>query len=98
MNNTDYKTRSSELQGDLRTWMQTHAGDNSEQLARLRKNLRTARDRELTPRQRQLVRLYYDEGMNMTQIAQDLNINRSTVSRTIARARARLYRCLRYSL
>ena len=30
--------------------------------------------------------------------ARELGLNRSTVSRTLRRAKARLYRCLRYSL
>lgn len=34
----------------------------------------------------------------MTQIAQTLGVNCSTVSRTIRRAKQRLYRCLRYCL
>ena len=65
---------------------------------RLRRNLRQARERELTPRQRQMVALYYDRGLNMVQIARRLGVNRSTVSRTLRRARERLYRYLRYGL
>ena len=34
----------------------------------------------------------------MPQIARALDLNRSTVSRTLRRARERLYRCLRYTL
>lgn len=97
MENTGFRTRSSEIPGDLQIWIQDHAGDNSEQIDRLRRNLRKARKQELTPRQAQMLRLYFDEGENMTQIAQKLGINRSTVSRTISRAKARLYRCLRYT-
>ena len=67
-------------------------------MARLRRNLRKARQQELTPRQREMVRLYYDEGMTMPQIGELLGVNRSTVSRTLRRAKNRLYRCLRYSL
>ncbi len=36
--------------------------------------------------------------MNIPQIADELGVNRSTVSRTLSRARDRLYRCLRYAL
>ena len=97
MKNTSYKTRSGEITGDLQLWLREHAEDNSDQLARLRRNLRLARARELTPRQAQLLTLYFDQGKNMTQIAQELQINRSSVSRTIARAKQRLYRCLRYT-
>ena len=53
---------------------------------------------ELTPRQKQMLELYFDQGMNMPQIARALDLNRSTVSRTLRRARERLYRCLRYTL
>ena len=102
MKNTRYEgpfdTRASEWIGDLTVWNREHAADNSERLERLRRNLRQARERELTPRQRQLVALYYDQGMNIPQIARELGLNRSTVSRTLRRAKDRLYRCLRYSL
>ncbi len=93
-----YDTRSSEWIGDLTVWARQNAEDNSERLERLRRSLRQARERELTPRQRQLLELYYDRGMNIPQIAEELSVNRSTVSRTLRRARDRLYRCLRYAL
>lgn len=98
MNNIPFDTRASEWIGDLTVWNRAHAQDNAEQLDRLRRNLRRARELELTPRQRQMVELYYDQGMNIPQIAQELGVNRSTVSRTLRRARDRLYRCLRYAL
>lgn len=93
-----FDTRASEWMGDLAAWTRENAGDNSERLERLRRNLRRARERELTPRQRQLLELYYDQGMTIPQIAEELGLNRSTVSRTLRRARDRLYRCLRYAL
>ena len=45
-----------------------------------------------------MVSLYYDQGMTIPQIAEQLGLNRSTVSRTLRRARERLYRFLQYSL
>lgn len=102
MRNTRYEgpfdTRASEWIGDLTVWNRQNAADNSERLERLRRNLRQAREQELTPRQRQLLELYYDQGMTIPQIAEELGLNRSTVSRTLRRARDRLYRCLRYAL
>lgn len=98
MNHTPFNTRASEWQGDLTVWLQESAGDNSERLERLRRNLRRAREEELTPRQRELLELYFDQGMTIPQIARRLSLNRSTVSRTIRRAKERLYRCLRYTL
>ncbi|MGI5954450.1 sigma-70 family RNA polymerase sigma factor [uncultured Oscillibacter sp.] len=98
MANRTFDTRSSEWLGDMTVWLRDNANTNSELLTRLRQNLRRARQQELTPRQQQVLTLYYDQGMNMTQIAQTLGVNCSTVSRTIRRAKQRLYRCLRYCL
>ena len=98
MANRTFDTRSSEWLGDMTVWLRDNANTNSELLIRLRQNLRRARQQELTPRQQQVLTLYYDQGMNMTQSAQTLGVNCSTVSRTIRRAKQRLYRCLRYCL
>ena len=98
MRDTRFDSRSSEWIGDMTVWLRDHAEDNSDQLERLRRNLRRAREQELTPRQREILALYYDRGLKMPQIARKLGINRSTVSRTVKRARERLYRCLRYAL
>ncbi|MEG1658909.1 MAG: sigma-70 family RNA polymerase sigma factor [Oscillibacter sp.] len=93
-----FNSRGGEWIGDMSAWMRENAEDNTVQMDRLRRNLRKAREEELTPRQRELLDLYYDQGMNMPQIAAHLGINRSTVSRTIWRAKQRLYQCLRYGL
>ena len=98
MYRTDAKTRSSEWIGDLAVWLLDHAGTNDPQLERLRRNLQLARQQELTPRQLQVLNLYFGEGMNIPSIARELGVNPSTVSRTLGRARRRLYRWLRYGL
>ena len=72
MANRTFDTRSSEWLGDMTVWLRDNANTNSELLTRLRQNLRRARQQELTPRQQQVLTLYYDQGMNMTQIAQTL--------------------------
>ena len=59
-------------------------------------NMAVALEEELTPRQQQMVHMYYIDQMLMRDIARALHVNVSTVSRTIARGRARLKRCLRY--
>lgn len=58
----------------------------------IQKALRT----ELTPRQRECVERYYLRQMCMQDIADELGVNVSTVSRTIRRGRVKLRRCLRY--
>ena len=98
MNATRFDTRSSEWAGDMTVWLQEQANDNQEQMERLRRNLRRAREQELTPRQQQVLTLRYEQNMNGAEIARMLGLNRSTVSRTIRRAQERLRRCLQYAL
>lgn len=98
MKGTPYSIRNNEVYGDMAAWAAAHAGDNENDLRRLRRNLRLARDEELTARQREMLRLHYEEALNVTQIAGRLGVSKSTVSRTLARAQRRLYKCLRYGL
>ena len=62
------------------------------QLRRLRRVI----EQELTDKQRQTLIAYYFQNKTMTQIAQEQQVNRSTVCRTLHRAEARIRRCLRY--
>lgn len=93
-----FPNRASEWIGDMTVWRRENDPDNSERLARLRRQLRLARERELTARQRQFLDLYFDQGLTMTQIAADTGVAVSTVSRTLARAKRRLRRALQYAL
>ena len=97
MSNTPFNSRSSEWIGDLTVYRRETAEDNELQLERLRRNLRQARALELTPRQQQVLELRYDRQMSVTEIARELRVCPSTVSRTLRRARERLRRCLRYA-
>jgi RNA polymerase sigma factor (sigma-70 family) len=97
MRTTRFDTRSSEWIGDMTVWMRENAEDNALQLERMKRNLRIAREKELTPRQRCMLELYYDQQMSVTEIAQELRVNVSTVSRTLQRARNRLRSYLQYS-
>ena len=97
MRDTRFDTRSSEWIGDMVVYRRETAEDNALQMERLRRNLRQARERELTPRQRQLLELHYDRQLSVTEIARELGVHPSTVSRTLKRARQRLQRCLRYT-
>ena len=98
MRNTPFDTRSSEWIGDMTVYLRETGEDNSLQLERLRRNLRRAREAELTDRQRQLLERHYDQRLPVTEIARRLGVHTSTVSRTLERARQRLRRCLRYTL
>ena len=66
-------------------------------LRRLRRRLPDAMA-ELTPRQRQMVDMQFQEELTVTEIARRLGVNKSTVSRCLRRARQRLYSRLRFTL
>ena len=78
--------------------MEGRNDDNHLQLERLLRNLPLAVEQELTPRQRQILRMRYSSGMRNVEIARALGVNKSTVTRTRNRAVERLFRTLRYSL
>ena len=82
----------------LHVWRRSENGDNSPRLERLSHNLPLALKQELTPCQRRMVEMRYFQNMRVTDIAAELGISKSSVSRTLRRAQDRLYRSLRYSL
>lgn len=73
-----------------------YGGDNGDSRRALMRNLRTAMKDELTPRQLYMMKLYFVDGLKMHCIAEELGINKSTVSRTLTRGKARLRKCLKY--
>ena len=77
MNTIHSKKRSRLLLADLAAWERENGEDNALRLERLRRNLRQARLQELTGRQQQVLTLFFDEQMNMTEIAAALGIHRS---------------------
>lgn len=52
---------------------------------------------ELTYAQKLYITAYFIDGLNMQEIGEKYGVNKSTVSRTIARGEKRLFRALRYS-
>ena len=66
--------------------------DRATQLSRVRRVIQ----RELSPRQRQIVEGVFYEKLSQAELARRLGVNRSTVSRTLRRASERLRRCLQY--
>ena len=58
--------------------------------------IRAVVQRELTPIQRDTLLDYHIYGKTIPQIAQERGVQKSTVSRTLRRAEARVRRCLRY--
>ena len=71
-------------------------GTNAERLAEMKRVLLRLIDEGLTDAQRDAVMLRYFEGRSVGEIAQMRGCCPSTVSRTLARARSRLEKVLRY--
>jgi RNA polymerase sigma-70 factor (ECF subfamily) len=72
-------------------------GSNRREIEKLSENLKDAIKNDLTPRQMELVNLYYFQHMTMPEIAKMLCINKSTVSRILKSARLKLRTILKYS-
>ena len=81
---------------DIAVYTGLMAADNEAQMNRLKRNLVRAMRKDITPRQRQFLTMYYGQCMNIPQIAREVGVNKSSVCRTLQRGRQRLYRCLRY--
>lgn len=95
MRDIRYK-RGAAYAADMAVYARSISSDNSAQLGRLKRNLVRALREDVTERQRQFLFLYYEQGLNMRQIGEELGVDKSTVSRTIKRGEDRLRRCLRY--
>lgn len=76
----------------LRQYIKLAAGEDCSAASAVRRAVSTA----LTRRQKQLVCMYYLEQMTMQDIADELGLHISSVSRTIKRGRERLRNCLSY--
>lgn len=63
----------------------------------LASHVREAMSEELTDRQRELIEMYYLQGMSMTEIAATLDLDPSTVSRTLKRGRERIRKYFKYN-
>lgn len=88
--------RGGQYAADMAAYTRQMAADNTREQSVLRENLLYALEEDISPRQREMLLLYYNQGKNMREIAQELQVDRSTVSRTIKRGEQRLARCLRY--
>lgn len=64
--------------------------DDSEHIKKLKNSIENILENDLTIRQRQLIEMYYFDNIKIEDIAKNLNINISTVSRTIKRIYERL--------
>lgn len=76
-----------------------HTGTSNRQSVKaLNSILNTVIEQELTQRQREVVRMYYFDGKNTIEIAEKLGLKKSTVSRTMIRARSKIRSSLKYCI
>lgn len=69
-----------------------------EDALRFRMRITVLREQARTAEGEDKLRLRYEENMTVSEIAEAIGRDKSTVSRTLSRARRRLYKCLRYGL
>lgn len=65
-------------------------------IRKLKKLLLNVINNELTPRQKEIIMLYYFKNIDIVTIAKQLKITPQAVSAVMARARIRMYRILQY--
>ena len=90
------KGRPRKASAEMALYARQMAATNSGEHSRLKRNLLKAIRQELTPRQQEVLTLYYAGGKSIHEIASLLEVCPSTVFRTLKRAEKRLFRCLRY--
>lgn len=71
---------------------------NENDYKKIIKVLSKAIDGELTDRQKECIMLKYYKNLNITQIAYELGVGKSTVSRHVKKAKIRLHKILDYYL
>lgn len=71
-------------------------GSKEDSALRLRKMLLKVINNELTPRQKQIIMLYYFKKIDIVRIGKELGISPQAVSAVMSRARLRMYRILQY--
>ena len=96
MSATKSKGRPRKTSPEMALYARQLAATNSGEHSRLKRNLLKAIREELTPRQREVLTLYYAGGRSAHEIADLLEVCPSTVFRTLKRAEKRLFRCLRF--
>lgn len=70
--------------------------DESESRQKLKKILLKVIKNELTPRQKEIIMLYYFKGLDSVRIGEQLGITPQAVSAAMSRAKMRIFRILQY--
>ncbi len=81
---------------NIHTILESKSDDDS--VKRLKKLLLNVINNELTPRQKEIIVLYYFKNTNIVTIARQLGVTPQAVSAVISRAKIRMYKIIKYYL
>lgn len=90
--------RNSEDVGSLQEYLKDTASTNDEALLRAKNVLSKAIQTELTAKQQEYLLMQFCDGLTVTEISRRCGVDNSVVSRTISRAKRRLYHCIKYAM
>ena len=90
--------RNSEAVGSLQEYLKDTASTNDEALLRAKNVLSKAIQTELTAKQQEYLLMQFCDGLTVTEISRRCGVDKSVVSRTISRAKRRLYHCIKYAM
>lgn len=74
----------------------TRENSNSTKISNIKNIVISIIKNELSEKQKNILNMYFIQKMNYSQIANQLNVNKSTISRTKSRAFQTIYRILQY--
>lgn len=89
---------SGEADKEIRMILCEESRDSSEYIRRLRRILLNVINNELTPRQKEIIMLYYFKDMDIVRIGELLKITPQAVSAAMKRARLRIYQYMKYTV
>lgn len=72
--------------------------NNESSVSRMKRIMLNVINNELTPRQKQIIMLYYFRGLDTVTIAGQCGVTPQAVSAVMSRARKRMYRIMKYCL
>ena len=87
---------SGEADREIRAILKEDSGDSEELTGKLKRTMLKVIKNELTPRQKEIIMLYYFKDMDIVHIAGLLEITPQAVSSAMKRARLKIYRYLQY--
>lgn len=87
-------TYTGEADKSIRAILESDGDEDS--VRKLKRLLLNVINNELTPRQKEIIMLYYFKGIDIVTIARQLGISPQAVSAVMSRARVRMYRIMQY--